>query len=51
VVIHYFDVVRAVIRPGKADAPLEVNPYAVLPGSVAGEWFQAIAPLKRQVKQ
>ena len=49
VVIHNFHVVWPVGRPPEADAPLRVDPNAVLPGPDAPERFQSIARQSRQV--
>jgi len=42
-VIGYFYMFRAGIRPAKADTPLVVNTNAVLTGAVTGKGFKAIA--------
>ena len=42
-VINNFNGVRLAFFPGKADAPLIVNAYAVLPCPIAFQGFQAIA--------
>jgi len=34
---------RIAILPAKTDAPLFIDPDAVLPGSIAGQLFQAIS--------
>jgi hypothetical protein len=43
VVVDYLDVQRIAIFPAKADAPLIVDPDAVLSFSAASQGFQSIA--------
>jgi hypothetical protein len=42
-VIDDFDVPRTVVPPAKADSPLVVDPDAVLPATIAAEFFEAVA--------
>jgi hypothetical protein len=43
VIIDDFDVVRAVFVPRETDAPLAIDPDAVLPTSVADQCLKMIA--------
>jgi hypothetical protein len=43
VVVDNFDLVRIVLKPDKANAPLVINPNAVLSGPVASKRLQVIA--------
>jgi hypothetical protein len=43
VVVGDLYVLRSGVGPHKADAPLVVDSDAVLPGAVAGQWFQSVA--------
>jgi len=42
-VINNFNGLRIAVFPGEADAPLIINPNAVLPGPVAFQGFQTIS--------
>ena len=48
-IIHNFDVVSVPIKPGKANAPLPVDPDAVLTFSLAGQLFQSIGWWRAQI--
>lgn len=50
-IIHDHDILRPTLGPDKADAPLIVDPDAVLSRSIAFERFQAIAWRGRQITQ
>jgi hypothetical protein len=51
VVVNDLNVFRAGSGPSKADAPLLVDPDAVLPRSVAAELFEPIARRNHEVAQ
>jgi hypothetical protein len=48
-VINNFNIFGTSFCPSKADAPLPVNTYAVLPGSIALERFQSITGRYSQI--
>ena len=48
-VIHYLHIVSISVTPDKADAPLIVDPNAVLASSIAFQGFQTIARRGREV--
>jgi hypothetical protein len=50
-VIHDFDALGTVVAPYEADAPLVIDPDAVLAGALATQQFQPIAGWRRQVAQ
>jgi hypothetical protein len=50
-VIHHFNIFCASFRPPKADAPLIVNAYAILPNSVALKGLKTIAGRDSQITQ
>jgi hypothetical protein len=43
VIVHYFNIVRAALRPDKTDPVLIVDPYGVLTGPIAFQEFQPIS--------
>jgi hypothetical protein len=45
------DISRSSVSPHEADAPLVINPDAVVPGATASERFEAIARWHAQVGQ
>jgi hypothetical protein len=51
VVVHYFDLVSAVVVPNKTDSPLIVDANAVLSFSIALQGFQVIAGWHSQADQ
>ena len=50
-VVHYLHVFGACFRPAKTDAPLIVDPDAVLAGSIALQSLQSIARWHTQIVQ
>ena len=50
-VVHDLDVLRAVVGPAEAEAPLVVDPDAVKAGPVAAQGLQAVAWRVAQVDQ
>jgi hypothetical protein len=51
VVVHYFDLVSAVVLPHKTNAPLIVDANAVLSSSITLQGFQVIARWHSQTDQ
>jgi len=51
VIIHKFDVERVAFFPHETDAPLIVDPNAMLPLSVAFQLFQPVARRTDQIPQ
>jgi len=51
VVVHYFDLVSAVVVPNKTDSPLIIDANAVLSFSIALQGFQVIARGHSQTDQ
>jgi hypothetical protein len=51
VVVHYFDLVSAVVVPNKTDSPLVIDANAVLSFSIALQGFQVIAGWHSQADQ
>ena len=51
VIVHNLDVVRIPVFPNKAEAPLVIDSYTMLPLSVAMQCFQAITRRGCQVAQ
>jgi hypothetical protein len=51
VVIHNLNALRFAIGPPKANTPLVIDPNAVLPGAVAGEFLQSVPRRGGQVAQ
>ena len=50
-IVDYFDVLWAVCRPDKADAPLPIDADRMLAGAVAMEFFEMVARRETQVFQ
>ena len=51
VVLGDFDIMGAVLFPGKADSVLIVDPYAVLPCVISVKGFQPIAGRHKKIRQ
>jgi hypothetical protein len=51
VIVHDLNIVRIPIVPNEAQAPFVIDPYAVLPGSVIPQCFQAIPGRCCQISQ
>jgi hypothetical protein len=51
VVFGDFDIMGAILFPGKADSVLIVDPYAVLPGAISVQGFQPIAGRDQKIRQ